>query len=231
MEEKKKKSKLMIIIPIAIVIIAIVGIVIFASKDKQETNTNDTQENIQDTIYQVGDTIETEQFIYKLKSVEFVNGIDCDKSDKNKADFFTPTTKTGDRVLIGGSGHKMLYFTAEYQFKGKSSFNSNNFRNAFVPRVEYEDYKFNKDYIAFHNPNNNWYLLNTDFNYATQKTYGLDLSYLDFKYEPLEDKTYDVRGVIGIPDKVSSNLILNLTLLNNIEGSTVKYLDYKFKID
>lgn len=226
--EDKKKEKLKIILSIVIIISIILLIVVMTSKNSKIIEENNAQEELQEEVYKIGDTIETDVFTYTLKSAEFVDGINCDKQD----DFFVPAS-TGDRVLTAGEGYKLLYFTAEYKFNGKSSLDSNYASRLFAPQVQYKDYNINSNYIVFHNPQNEWYLLNTDLNYTVRQNYKIDQPTLNFNYEPLEEKTYEVHGAISVPDTAVSDtqteLILNLSLINNVEES-INYGIYKFKI-
>lgn len=228
--ENKKKMKTKIIILIVIIIAVGLLITVMLIKNNKEIDESDTQtqEELQEKIYEIGDTIETEVFTYTLKNAEFVEGINCDEQD----DFFIPSS-TGDRVLTAGDGYKLLYFTAEYKFNGKSSLESNYASRLFVPQVQYKDYNIDSNYIVFHNPHNEWYLLNTDLNYTVRQNYKLDQATLDFRYEPLEENIYEVQGTISVPEAAASDeqtsLTLNFALINHV-GESINYGSYKFKI-
>ena len=63
---------------------------------------------------------------------------------------------------------------------------------------------------------------------------GLALPDLTYSYEPLEDKTYEVRGVISVPDKAyndeASPMTISFQLLTSVEDTNYNYNKYTFNV-
>lgn len=226
--KKKKLTALLLVFAMSIILCACGG-------DKPETtegtttSEESTEEQQKKDVYGIGDNIETDIFSYSITSAEFVDGIVCDEGE----DFFTPNTE-GSHVLNAGEGYKLLYFTAEYQYKGKSSLDSTMISSLFSPTVKYEDYTFDSNYFVFQKVGDSWYNQCTDIDWSVRENYGLDLPTTHFTYEPLEDKLYEVRGAVSIPNQAfedsEAEMILSLALCYNAEQNNT-YLDfYDFKI-
>lgn len=179
----------------------------------------------------VGDTIETDVFKYTLTDLEFVEGIQCDAGN----DFFIPGTE-GSHVLNGGEGNSLLYFTFEYEYIGKSSLDSYPLEDMiFVPSIVYEDYNIDCNYFVFwREAGGEWYNLSTDVSWAARQNMGLDYADLAYTYEPLTDKTYEMRGTISVPAKAvedtETEMSINFQLLTNVENNNYQFDLYNFKI-
>lgn len=184
-----------------------------------------------EALYNIGDVIETETFNYTLTNLEFVDGIKCDKGE----DFFTPGTE-GHNILNAAEGHKLLYFSFEYEYVGKSSLESRCLENvAFVPSITYKDYNLDSSYFVFWRViDGSWYNLASDVSWTVRQSMGLAYSDLIYTYEPLTDKKYEVHGAMSVPLKVfedtETEMLINFQLLKNIEENNNIFDLYKYRV-
>ena len=206
-----------------------------AEAEEQPTETE--TEVPQETVYAVGEEIETERFRFTLKSAELAaNIVVCygEKADKatftRAEEFFTPSDspfKDEDGNVIEGvhgfslredSDTVYLYYTLEFEYIGKESYSIANL--SFSPTVCYKDYTFNSDYFSFYREKkgadvSQWNNFDADFDAKTTvKALGLEIGYFSGKVEPLSSTVYEIRGVIPIPkaaaDDVEESLIIKL---------------------
>ncbi|MBS7298559.1 MAG: hypothetical protein KIG65_05700, partial [Eubacteriales bacterium] len=140
----------------------------------------------------------------------------------------------GDKLLTGGDNYSLLYYTFTYEFVGKSDLDNLIVCDHFLtPCVNYLDYTIDNNYFSYVlMPDKPWYSLTTDVDWNVQKNYGIALGNLKYTYEPLEDKTYLVRGVISVPSKakndLESDMSITFQILNSMDDSNYKYEGYTF---
>lgn len=171
------------------------------------------QEN---NVYNLGDTIQTDFFDVTLKSLDFADSISVKKGN----DFFTPVNSNSGRNLIAADGYKLLYFEFEYNFIGKEAIDTDSLTYMFRPEVDYQDYKIDTNYFIFwRETDGEWYNVASDIPWSVRKNYELDYADASYQYEPLEDKTYQARGSIAVPEKAYEDTSTPMTIIFQIFSS------------
>ena len=178
----------------------------------------------------VGDEVETEDFRFTLKTAEFTDKIlvcNGEKADKdtygNAEEFFTPSDEPfvdeNGNVIKGihgfaarkDSDNVYLYYNIEMEFIGKEEYGYVTYD--FKPIVQYGEYTFDSDYMAFGRiidkvkfNNRMWFNFNSDGDgYALVKALGLELGGFSDRLKPLSSDVYEIRGIIQVPKTVAEN--------------------------
>lgn len=178
----------------------------------------------------IGDEVETRNFRFTLKTAEFTDKIlvcNGEKADKdtfgNAEEFFTPSDKPfvdEDGYVIEGihgfsakkdSDISYLYYNIEMEFIGKEEYGYVTYD--FKPIVQYGEYTFDSDYMAFGRiidevkfNNRMWFEFNSDSDgYSLVKALGLGIGGFDDKLKPLSNDVYEIRGIIQVPKTVAEN--------------------------
>lgn len=180
-------------------------------------------------IYYVGEEVSSDYFPFTVKEATFSEQVVSLKSNE----FLTPTTDTGSDTYGADKDYQWLYYEVEYTYKGKSTLSQVD--ALCKPTVYYGEYEFNSEYFTFGKINNSWYILLSDYE-GVGHPLQRDLSfYSSYKYEPMEDAVYVIRGVIKVPEKAiaDTETPIYLKLLNVAEASpsAINMMGYYFEIE
>ena len=202
-----------------------------STTQNQTQDTETTEESVPVTealkeYYSIGDEVTSAYFSFTLKevgvtdSLSFVFGTD------------ESLLLEGSPSVNADSGKKWLCYTVEYQYLGKKSINA--ISSLFSPVVTYGDYTFDRDYFVFDAEIGTWKWYLSDYDgtvtgLPVPATHGVSPY-----YEPLNGKTYCVKGAIQVPDAVfdgtEGSVILNLRNCTEYETSGVIMERVKFDI-
>ena len=157
---------------------------------------------------QIGDaTVDSaNNFEVKLISAEFVDKINMDDDSEN---FLMPIVDDNTKhTLASENGNALFHYTLEYKFVGKEQV-ADNFRDFAQPILKYDDgYTFKEKYVSIQNIDSKWYYLASDISSdVLSKNFNVDNTYfyIEKTYKPLDDKIYQVRGFIIVPEKVKND--------------------------
>ncbi len=144
--------------------------------------------------YSIGDTVEVENFTYKITDVQIADGV---KLNEDFTEDFLTIAGEGDEQFTAPGGSKLLWFSAEYTYTGAETEDSDMAKDLFVPIVKYKSNRFDTNYIILTKaPDGKWYNLKSDLSWETRQESGLDMNSLSFDLDPQD--TIEVRGFIYI---------------------------------
>ena len=196
-----------------------------------ETETNN-QTDTSEVSYGVGDTISGDLFVFTLNSAEFTDVIEYSAS-KDSDDFFIPYSaelvQGENKAILGNDEKTWLYFSGEFEYVGKDTFTL--VSHCFIPTVKYDEYNLNSNYVTFMRINKKeWFNHSTDLLQSEIKGLGLSLGYrTSLKLEPLTDDTYEVKGAIQVPKKVSDNAEAEIILQFSMVDTNNSLIDFKIR--
>ena len=156
----------------------------------------------------IGDTTvdSNKNFEVKLLSTEFIEQVNVDPDDP---DFFTSNFSITGNTLFPGEGHIFFLYTYEYKFVGKMEV-TDTFRDYAQPTLIYDkEYTFSENYCSVRKENkegSKWYYLTSDvYGQLSGSKPGMKkIVFCNNTYRPLDDTTYQVRGIISVPEKVKN---------------------------
>ncbi|MBR2414140.1 MAG: hypothetical protein IKB13_06530 [Clostridia bacterium] len=180
----------------------------------------DPTEAEQAPIYTVAEAIPSEFFPFTITRTEFSQYV----STKTEEDFLSKEYAAGVGAYAADKGYQWLFYDIEYTYAGKTSMSL--VSSLFRPTVTYGEYTFNSDYFTFIKIDNKWYILDYDYsgvNHPLHKNLSMNSLY---KYEPLDGKEYEVRGIIKVPTQAveDTETPMYLNVFNVTEASQTEII-------
>ena len=186
-----------------------------SNSDNGASDTVEPTEAEQAPIYTVGEAIPSEFFPFTVTKTEFSQYV----STKTEEDFLSKEYAAGVGAYAADAGYQWLFFDIEYTYAGKTSMPL--ISSLFKPTVTYGEYTFNTDYFTFNKIDNRWYILAYDYSGVDHPLHkNLSLNDL-YKYEPLDGKNYEIRGIIKVPTQAieDTETPMYLNVFNVTEAS------------
>ena len=185
-----------------------------ATTVEEETTGMEDNQKAEEQFAEIGEkTISSSgDFEMTLKNVSITDKINLDKN----SDGFCKPLEDGaeaEYALAGKDIETFITFEFEYQFIGKSEV-KDHFLDYGMPLLVYGDgYSFKEKYIVFSKTDNkDWMFLATDTSKEFRENYKLGNTYVNNKYEPLDDTIHYGVGVIDVPSKIKEDTEAPLTL-------------------
>ena len=164
-----------------------------SNSDNGDSDIIEPTEAEQNTIYTVGEAVPSDFFPFTVKKTELSQYVSTKLGD----DFLTKEYGTKGGAYAADKGYQWLFYDIEYTYSGKTSMSL--VSSLFRPTVTYGEYTFNSDFFTFIKIDSKWYILDYDYTGMNHPLHK-DLSLNGFhKYEPLDGKEYEVRGIIKVP--------------------------------